>query len=547
MGGKIWQLLTDIWTVTDRMAFGHLPEHPESHQIRRQTQHGEAVCQGRGHLMDKVLVDGSTVVFVARLLSGEDDPSAINLFDLAVLTESLILHDEVIVLATAERGTAPEVDEAAAQFGPSVHVEHRKVGDLLWEYVQGNGYDTDGHAPVSPPNSGEALRLAVDSARWLWKTFASQRPGDTGTSATSEPTEPKMTPAPYGMARDMYGDLFLEQVDSAYRRDLDEYAVILEDVYKHAAVEVPVGHVHRALRRMVGAPPRSVNPADRFMTGPEVRVGYDSLPAYEDPGLWDRSPFQEDLTRQQFSERSFWEGVVIRAHLYLIASSLFGAPYKADSLRWPICWKFFGAGDLSQIAVDENYVRLAEDFERKRIESFNEFVGRPAILARLPLFLRTVLARSAGPGDIVEQTLTIRNSKAATRFREHMRELTTSLSDGEIAPVLRGVAVLGAALSKEYGVDRNEVIWSLLSAGTKMAAEGVTPAAGVDLAQQAAKGVKGLAAWQRQRKFALISKALHQTEQAKTLEQQVIQVFGTGLKAWDLELLDRLQAYGRSH
>ena len=317
--------------------------------------------------------------------------------------------------------------------------------------------------------------------------------------------------------------------DSAYRRDIDEYAAILEDVYKHAIVQVPTGHIERAMRRMVGARPKTFNPADAFMTAPEVQIGYASLPAYESPGLWDQSPFQERLFELRLGQRSFWEGVVMRAHLYLVASALFDAPYKADSLRWPICWKFFGAGDLSQIAVDENYVRLAEDFERKRIDSFNDFVGRPAVLARLPLFLRTVLARSASPGDIVEETLTIRNSRPATRFREHMRELTTGLSDGEIGPVLRGVAALGAALSKEYGIDRNEVVWSLLSAGAKVAAGGVTPATGVDLAQQAAKGAKGLVAWQRQRKFALISKALHQAEQAKTLEHQVNRVFGTSL------------------
>jgi hypothetical protein len=499
--------------------------------------------------MEKVLVDGSTVVFVARLLSGEDSPSAINLFDLALLTESLILHDKVIVLATAERGSQNEVDAAAARFGSSVRVVHREVGDLLWEYVQSNGYDEYGRAPASPTKRGDDLRMILDGARFLWKTFASQPPADSDVSTASKPLEPIKAPAAaYGTARDMRDDLFLAKIDSAYRHDLDEYATILQDIYKHATVQVPIGNIERVTRRIVGVGARTVNPADRFNTAPEVYVGYESLPAYENPSLWGTSAFEQRLSKTQFGgERSFWEAVVIRAHLYLIASALFGAPYKADSLRWPICWKFFGAGDLSQIAVDENYVHLAEEFERKRIESFNEFVGRPAVLARLPLFLRTVLARSTGPDEIVEQTLAIRNSRTATRFRQHMRKLKTSLSGGEIAPVLRGIAELGAALSKEYGVDRSEVVWSLLSAGAQVAADGVTPAAGVDLARQAAIGAKGLAAWQRQRKFALISKALNQTEQAKTLEHEVIRVFGTGLEAWDLEMLDRLQAYGRSH
>ena len=148
--------------------------------------------------MEKVLVDGSTVVFVSRLLSGEDGPSAINLFDLALLVESLILHDEVIVLATAVRGTESAVDAAASQFGSSVRVEHRQVGELLWEYVQRTGYDKYGRAPSPPRKRGEDLREALDGARLLWKTFTSQPQGDIGASATSEPVEPKAAPRAYG-------------------------------------------------------------------------------------------------------------------------------------------------------------------------------------------------------------------------------------------------------------------------------------------------------------------------------------------------------------
>src|SRR6516165_1851660 len=131
--------------------------------------------------MDKVLVDGSTVVFVSRLLAGSDRPSAINLFDLAVLTESLILHDEVIVLATTGPAIESVIDAAAAQFGSPVRVEHRSTSDLLWEYVQRNGYGADGLAPspARPREPGEDLRATLASAHWLWKTLVSQGQGDT--------------------------------------------------------------------------------------------------------------------------------------------------------------------------------------------------------------------------------------------------------------------------------------------------------------------------------------------------------------------------------
>src|SRR5215469_2031854 len=52
--------------------------------------------------MDRVLLDGTMLISVARLLNGEDRPSALNVFALLLMVESLILHDRIIVIDTLE-------------------------------------------------------------------------------------------------------------------------------------------------------------------------------------------------------------------------------------------------------------------------------------------------------------------------------------------------------------------------------------------------------------------------------------------------------------
>ena len=86
-----------------------------------------------------------------------------------------------------------------------------------------------------------------------------------------------------------------------------------------------------------------------------------------------------------------------------------------------------------------------------------------------------------------------------------------------------------------------------MSASAKMVTTGPTPGGAIDAAKAATQAGAGLMAWQRQRKLALISKPLRQKSQAKSFENDLVRLFGSGLTAWDLDLLDRLQTYGQTH
>jgi hypothetical protein len=83
--------------------------------------------------MDRVLLDGSTLAFAARLLDGEEPPTSVSLFDLALLVESLILHDSVLILDT--RGDDELRSYAARYGGEALSVQHRSVRELVDAYV----------------------------------------------------------------------------------------------------------------------------------------------------------------------------------------------------------------------------------------------------------------------------------------------------------------------------------------------------------------------------------------------------------------------------
>src|SRR5215468_5256786 len=66
--------------------------------------HGQERSEGA---MKSVLMDGSTIVFVAELLENGQQPDASNVFDLANVIEALILHEKIVVLDTAHPKSEP--------------------------------------------------------------------------------------------------------------------------------------------------------------------------------------------------------------------------------------------------------------------------------------------------------------------------------------------------------------------------------------------------------------------------------------------------------
>jgi hypothetical protein len=124
--------------------------------------------------VDRVLLDGTTLMFSPRLLAGEERPSALHLYALSLLVESANLHDQVIVLDTA---ADDRILKGAQVYGAgAVTVERRSVGDVVGDYVEREYPELEGirllkgdelrQLKVGAGERQRQRREAVDRAEW---------------------------------------------------------------------------------------------------------------------------------------------------------------------------------------------------------------------------------------------------------------------------------------------------------------------------------------------------------------------------------------------
>src|SRR5438046_2416755 len=97
--------------------------------------------------MERVLLDGTTLVSARRLLSRQDPPTALNFWSLSLLIECLILHEEVIVLDTLPDDST--LQAAAQPFGGLVRVERHSIRSLVDRYIEMEFPELSGLADVT--------------------------------------------------------------------------------------------------------------------------------------------------------------------------------------------------------------------------------------------------------------------------------------------------------------------------------------------------------------------------------------------------------------
>jgi hypothetical protein len=310
--------------------------------------------------MDRALLDGTTLMSASRLLSGEDPPTALNVYSLSLLVECMILHKEVIVL-----DTLPDDDRlttAGSMFGDAVWVERRSTEDIVERYVGLTLPDfslpqwADGGIAESPRDEasvgvipshhhergvdpwqiardlrqvlqrrdpGEELdgylamlaaahRQQFARGRGQWKGEATLPPPESPDDYPYGPQRPDGPGGPYRpYALNRPGK---PRPGPAYPRVDDDEGVSIPD---------------RTELRELAAAGSTESAWAGFV---ERNVGMTDSP-------WRFAQMSRETYRTEFTS-----ALVTRTNFYLLASEVLAAPYRPDVLRAPICWKFFGRG-----------------------------------------------------------------------------------------------------------------------------------------------------------------------------------------------------------
>src|SRR5687767_3062126 len=223
--------------------------------------------------MQQILADSSTVMLVSRLLTGEERPSAINVFDLSVLVESVILHDTILVLNTTQRRSSSEqrLEAAAATWGGAIELRTRTPQEVLNDYVaKHQSEDTSSGEPVQ-----------------YW--------------------DGEKTTGFLGVIHHLDRDLFKSYADD---EEFAQYSQLLTEIYKghweNRHTPRHDGLAVRAARKVLGLRPDHVtrhNPLETFKTGYEIHHDYQRL--YDKTNLPGNSPWEFRMTMDSMSYRDF--------------------------------------------------------------------------------------------------------------------------------------------------------------------------------------------------------------------------------------------------
>lgn len=498
--------------------------------------------------MERILLDGTTLMSATRLLAGEDPPTALNVYSLSLLVECLILHTELIVL-----DTSPEDDrltQAATVFGDAVWVERRSSDDILERYLGLKGVtarDLTEPAPEWPLGANETPQAVAAWTDWQHRM---QSADEAVMDLLSQMMAPVDRQQELGSYLDMLDAVHREQFQ--YGRgeweqetvpELSPISWPSEDGPQTSELATPRVNVtdsvkiadHTELREVAAAGSTAT-----MLSGLAQRLNYPR------DSFW----YSAQLSRSTYLTE-FTPALLMRTRFYLLASEVFAAPYRPDVLRAPICWKFFDRGPFADLTIDERMVDLADAAARARVESANQLIGRPAFTA-LPLFLSRVLASSNNRTDIAMKTMQIRKSPEARRFRKVMAGLAAAQEAENVSILVRDAAQYSDLLRREYGstsggAGSTDVLWSLAADATKAALDptgtSVASLAG-SVGKTAVRAPDLVRRWLYGRRMALIGRTIRTANKAKAMQGELRRLFGAELSPGDIQFLEQVGRLG---
>jgi hypothetical protein len=258
--------------------------------------------------------------------------------------------------------------------------------------------------------------------------------------------------------------------------------------------------------------------------------------------LGSQSTWHEWRIREKRSALRFTNSLVVRTHLYLIASQVLDAPYRPDLLRGPICTKFF-AGKIDRPGIGERMVRFAELNEQRRTTETGEVFGIREVLV-VPLLLAQVMRSARRARDLISEIRSLRDSDGAKKFRDHVAALKEAKDQGRVETLARAIQQYADMLSPNTDLsDMGQIAIKLgtsIGKVTMHATSGNLLALTSDIGTSSFGVARTLGRQWRGRKTALIARSVRSSRKLEGLQPSVKRLFGHGLSDADLDLLRRV-------
>lgn len=204
---------------------------------------------------------------------------------------------------------------------------------------------------------------------------------------------------------------------------------IRKDLLQKAAAKVELGvsngNLQQALRRLENDLGQDITAQGLELISAyykKERRAYDQAAAF---GLLGSQPRLRTRLAKRLGVNEVWILIAMRAYFYQVVASSYRLPYVPSLERGPMVLDELSDGTVTFEDVAIRRVEEAVGEIRKEWSDIAEGFFRQHVFSpKLPLILATVLRNCDRPDQIVNEILTLRNSKEAIQFRQWCQEVS---------------------------------------------------------------------------------------------------------------------------
>ncbi len=423
-----------------------------------------------------ILHDATSLVWGIDLINGKKiTPHRV--FDLALIVESIVLHEKLLFLPPP-KGQATDVFSECISMLPN---EISQIVDLE------PGYRLDHMIR-------DMGTIYPGIGKDIWMTF----------------------PFPI--------DLICDPAQVGYAKKRPNK---INDIESYTAFYLHEGEIRRG---------EDWDKDDQIDFDPLDRAAVDDTPSPYD--LYDDHEDEQKL--KPGTEASFYADTLLtRMRYYMLVSNILNLNYKPDSLRTPFFREMAHQSRSVSISMGEKILRHLEKKDQDLRKTIADFIDLPEITYRIPIILSTILNRVDTPKQIVEEAILLRNTKAARRYRSLMIEMSEDLCESRIDKIQKRLTEMEKIFGNEFKL--NSSIDLISTADMKYSFLEDKLSEGINFSKIAGVGLSSLVTFFKKRKYLLLKNLSKEAKQIKDLNLLLEKVFGDNFSNEENKLLSLLQ------